>query len=53
MQTVQDARHLRLRGKPAARAQHRFQCTIHNLLKLHRNGGLALSQPDESRSAAA
>ena len=42
MQTVQDARHLRLRGKPAARAQHRFQCTIHNLLKLHRNGGLAL-----------
>src|SRR4051795_5865110 len=42
MQTVQDARPLRLRGKPAARAQHRFQCTIHNLLKLHRNGGLAL-----------
>lgn len=42
MQTVQDARHLRLRGKLAARAQHRFQCTIHNLLKLHRNGGLAL-----------
>jgi hypothetical protein len=42
MQTVQDARQLRLRGRPAARAQHRFQCTIHNLLKLHRNGGLAL-----------
>jgi transposase len=42
MQTVQDARQLRLRGKPAARAQWRFQCAIHNLLKLHRNGGLAL-----------
>ena len=42
MTTVQDARQLRLRGKPAARAQWRFQCAIHNLLKLHRNGGLAL-----------
>ncbi|HEX5922413.1 MAG TPA: IS1182 family transposase [Baekduia sp.] len=42
MQTVQDARQLRLRGKPAARAQHRFQSAVHNLLKLHRNGGLAL-----------
>jgi transposase len=42
LQTVQDARQLRLRGKPAARAQWRFQCAIHNLLKLHRNGGLAL-----------
>jgi transposase len=42
MDTVQDARHLRLRGKPAARAQWRFHCAIHNLLKLHRNGGLAL-----------
>ena len=42
MQTVQDARQLRLRGKPAARAQHRFQRAVHNLLKLHRNGGLAL-----------
>lgn len=41
MDTVQDARHLRLRGKPAARAQWRFQCAIHNLLKLHRNGGPA------------
>jgi transposase len=40
--TVQDARRLRLRGKPAARAQWRFHCAIHNLLKLHRNGGLAL-----------
>jgi transposase len=42
LQTVQDARQLRLRGKPAARAQWRFHCAIHNLLKLHRNGGLAL-----------
>lgn len=42
MQTVQDARQLRLRGKPAARAQHRFQSAVHNLLKLHRNGGVAL-----------
>jgi transposase len=42
LQTVQNARQLRLRGKPAARAQWRFQCAIHNLLKLHRNGGLAL-----------
>ncbi len=41
MDTVQDARQLRLRGKPAARAQWRFHCAIHNLLKLHRNGGLA------------
>jgi transposase len=40
--TVQDARQLRLRGKAAARAQWRFNCAIHNLLKLHRNGGLAL-----------
>jgi Transposase DDE domain len=45
MQTVQDARQLLLRGKPAARAQWRFQCAIHNLLKLHRNGGLALLSP--------
>ena len=42
MQTVQDARQLRLRGKSAARAQHRFQSAVHNLLKLHRNGGPAL-----------
>jgi transposase len=42
MDTVQDARRLLLRGKPAARAQWRFSCAIHNLLKLHRNGGLAL-----------
>src|SRR6266487_3562896 len=40
--TVQDGRQLLLRGKQAARAQWRFQCAIHNLLKLHRAGGLAL-----------
>jgi len=42
MDTVQDARRLLLRGKRAARAQWRFHCAIHNLLKLHRNGGLDL-----------
>jgi transposase len=42
MDTVQGARRMLLRGKLAARAQWRFQCAIHNLLKLHRNGGLAL-----------
>jgi transposase len=40
--TVQDGRRVLIRGKPAARAQWRFECAIHNLLKLHRNGGLAL-----------
>ncbi|MCA1679362.1 MAG: transposase, partial [Actinobacteria bacterium] len=40
--TVQGARRLLLRGKAAARAQWRFQCAIHNLLKLHRGGGLSL-----------
>src|SRR5665213_3281399 len=39
--TVQDGRQVLIRGKPAARAQWRFECAIHNLLKLHRNGGLA------------
>ncbi|WP_249009428.1 IS1182 family transposase [Conexibacter sp. DBS9H8] len=42
MSTVQNARELRLRGKAAARAQWRFHCAVHNLLKLHRNGGLVL-----------
>jgi Transposase DDE domain len=32
--TVQDGRRVLIRGKPAARAQWRFECTIHNLLKL-------------------
>jgi hypothetical protein len=40
--TVQDGRKLPIRGKPAARAQWRFTCAIHNLLKLHRAGGLLL-----------
>jgi len=39
--TVQDGRRVLIRGKPAARAQWRFECMIHNLLKLHRAGGLA------------
>ncbi|MEX2105643.1 MAG: transposase, partial [Solirubrobacterales bacterium] len=42
MQTTQEARHLLLRGKAAARAQWRFHCAVHNLLKLHRAGGLGL-----------
>ena len=42
MDTVQDARKLLLRGKAAARDQWRFHCAIHNLLKLHRAGGLDL-----------
>ena len=45
MDTVQNARRLLLRGKQAARDQWRFHCAIHNLLKLHRNGGLALLTP--------
>ena len=42
MDTTQDAKQLGLRGKPAARKQWKFQAAVHNLLKLHRNGGLAL-----------
>jgi transposase len=42
MQTTQDAKRLLLRGKAAARAQWRFSCAVHNLLKLHRAGGLGL-----------
>jgi hypothetical protein len=45
MDTVQDARRLLLRGKQNARDQWRFHCAIHNLLKLHRAGGLDL-KPD-------
>ena len=44
MDTTQDAKHLGLRGKPAARKQWQFQATVHNLLKLYRNGGLGLIQ---------
>jgi len=43
MQTVQDAKQLLLRGEDAARAQWRFHCAVHNLLKLHRAGGLGLT----------
>jgi len=42
IQTVQNGRQLLLRGRDAARAQWRLHCAIHNLLKLHRAGGLAL-----------
>lgn len=42
MDTTQDAKQLGLRGKPAARKQWQFQAAVHNLLKLYRNGGLAL-----------
>ncbi len=42
MQTVQDAKRLQVRGEHAARAQWRLHCAVHNLLKLHRAGGLAL-----------
>lgn len=42
MDTVQSARLLLLRGKAAARAQWRFNCAVHNLLKLHRAGALGL-----------
>ena len=40
--TVQDGRRVLIRGKPAARAQWRLECAIHNLLKLYRAGGLTL-----------
>jgi len=40
MDTVQSAKRLLLRGEAAARAQWRFHCAVHNLLKLHRAGGL-------------
>ena len=42
MDTTQDAKQLGLRGRNAARQQWKFQSAIHNLLKLYRNGGLAL-----------
>jgi transposase len=40
--TVQNGRRLLLRGEAAARNQWRFTCAVHNLLKLHRAGGLEL-----------
>jgi len=55
MDTVQNARRLLLRGQQAARAQWRFHCAVHNLLKLHRAGGLepikAQSGPPANSSA--
>jgi hypothetical protein len=45
MQTVQDAKRLLLRGEQAARAQWRFHCAVHNLLKLHRAGSPGLTAP--------
>jgi len=51
--TVQDARQLLLRGKQAAREQWRFHCAIHNLLKLHRAGGLDLIGERNSAPASA
>jgi len=42
LDTTQDARRMLIRGTPAARKQWQFAGAIHNLLKLHRNGGLAL-----------
>jgi transposase len=40
MDTTQDARQLLIRGGLAARLQWQFECAVHNLLKLYRNGGL-------------
>jgi transposase len=51
--TVQDGRQLLLRGKQAARAQWRFHCAIHNLLKLHRAGGLDLIRQPNSPAPSA
>jgi hypothetical protein len=42
LDTTHDARRMLIRGEPAARQQWQFGCAIHNLLKLHRNGGLVL-----------
>jgi len=42
LDTTQHARRMLIRGTSAARKQWQFGCAIHNLLKLHRNGGLAL-----------
>jgi transposase len=51
--TVQNGRKLLLRGKQAAREQWRFHCAVHNLLKLHRAGGLALvDQAPQTRAGA-
>jgi transposase len=49
--TVQGGRKLLLRGKQAARAQWRFTCAVHNLHKLHRNGGLGLIDDPHTQAA--
>jgi hypothetical protein len=46
--TVQNGRKLHIRGKQAAREQWRFTCAVHNLLKLHRAGGLKLIEAPNS-----
>jgi transposase len=51
--TVQNGRRLLLRGKAAARGQWRFTCAVHNLLKLHRAGGLALIREPNTAPANA
>jgi hypothetical protein len=40
--TVKDGRRVLIRGKPAAAPKWRLECAIHNLLKLHRAGGLVI-----------
>jgi transposase len=44
IETVQNGRKLRIRGKQAAAHQWDLACAIHNLWKLHRAGGLTLLQ---------
>lgn len=51
--TVQNGRKLLLRGKQAARSQWRFTCAVHNLLKLHRAGGLDLIPAESTAPAGA
>jgi transposase len=53
IETVQAGRKLLLRGRQAARNQWRFTCAVHNLLKLHRAGGLALIEQAPTGRAAA
>ena len=53
IETVQNGRELLLRGKDAARGQWRLTCAVHNLLKLHRAGGLGLIQAHGAASTGA
>lgn len=50
--TVQNGRKLLLRGKRAARDQWRFHCAVHNLLKLHRAGGLEAIKTQDGVTAS-